>query len=232
MSVESFPEQILRNGGRKITSLQRRSPQCLQSPLIRLEEGQAPIGQLMLLTQLLNQRRYAPQMTPRQPREQMMLQLKLKPSEEPIHLTRTGDIDRPARLLLKPIVSFRRTDVYVCPEMVQAELYVLYGADAESDHHEEYPLVPVGEVRDQERKPSPEHKDPKDVQSPVGYLPIGKQQQERLEIEIDPPEAHDGIERQVLVTYEESRKGIECQLPLVELRGQRLEEFGRNGKDG
>lgn len=76
MGVDSFPQQILRDH-RKVPGLNRRRPQRPQRPLVRLEEGQAPVGQVMLLAQLLNDGGNLPQMAPRQPREEMVLELEL-----------------------------------------------------------------------------------------------------------------------------------------------------------
>lgn len=183
MSVNSFPQQVLRSCARReIPRLHSRGPKRLQSPLIRLDEGHAPVRQVVLLTQILHNRRDLPQVATRQPREQMMLELKLKPTEEPIPFGRTIDINRPTRLFLEPIVPLRSSFVHVCSEMVQTELHVLDGRHAEAHQHEQEPLGPCRHKRDEKRKPGPEDEDPDYVQRSVGHSSFGEQKQESLKI--------------------------------------------------
>lgn len=77
MSVNGFPEQT--------PGLQGCSLECLERRYIGLVEGQAPVGQIVLLAKVLHNRRNAPQMAPWQPGEQMVLELELQPTVEPIH---------------------------------------------------------------------------------------------------------------------------------------------------
>lgn len=103
--------------------------------------------------------------------------------------------------------------------MVERELDVLDGADAEAGEDEEDSLRPVREAGDEEGEPGPEHHDSEDVQGSVGDFPVGEEEDEGLEVEINPGDAHYRVIGEVLVADEESGDGIEFELPPVELGG-------------
>ncbi|KAG6420358.1 hypothetical protein SASPL_116883 [Salvia splendens] len=65
-------------------------------------------------------------------RHQMVLQLKLQPAEEPIHPRRAFDVDGPGGLFLEPVVPLGQAHVDVGGEVVERELDVLDGTDAEA----------------------------------------------------------------------------------------------------
>ncbi|GFP94616.1 delta(8)-fatty-acid desaturase [Phtheirospermum japonicum] len=203
-----------------------------QRPLIRLDERHAIIRQVMLLAQFLHHGRYTPEVTPRHPREQVMLELELEPTEEPIHPGRARDVDRPVGLLLEPVVPLGGPDVNIRRKVVQAELDVLDRADGEARQDEEDAFGPVGQTRDEGREPGVEDEDAEYVDGPVLDFPFRAQEEDRLEVEVEARDHHHGIERQVLVADEESRHGVERELALVELGGHGLEEFRRDGEDG
>ncbi|CAH9096703.1 unnamed protein product [Cuscuta europaea] len=150
MSVDSFPEQIL-------PSLQCSRSERFEGGDVGLEEGKTPIWQIVLLAEGLNDRGDLPQLAPRQPGKEMVLCLKLESSEEPIHPLHAGDVNRPVHLLLEPVVRLRGSNVHIRGEMVQAELDVLDGADAETRKHEHHPLRPIREAGNQQREPCPEN---------------------------------------------------------------------------
>ncbi|KAG6430526.1 hypothetical protein SASPL_108596 [Salvia splendens] len=76
-----------------------------------------------------------------------------KPGEEPIHPRRAVDVDGPGGLFLEPVVPLGRAHVDVGSEVVELELDVLDGADAEAGHHEEHAFGPIGQAGDKEREP-------------------------------------------------------------------------------
>lgn len=155
----------------------------------------------MLLTQLLYHGRNIPQLTPRQPRKQMVFKLKLKPPKEPIHPRRASYVDSPTRLLLEPVVPLWRSHINIRGKMVQTELHVLNRGHAETGKNEENPLAPIRQARDEKRKPRPKNENPGYVQKPIGNFSLGKQEQECLEIEIHSSHAHHGVEREMLIAH-------------------------------
>lgn len=112
-------------------------------------------------------------MAPRQPGKQMMLELELQPSEEPVHPRRAIDVDGSCSLLLEPVVPLWGTHVDVGGKMVERELDVLNGADAEAGQNKEDSLRPVRQAGDEEREPSPENHDSENVESSVWDLSVG-----------------------------------------------------------
>jgi len=65
MGVNSLPNQILGSRPRSIPGLQRRVSQCLNCEDIGLPKGHTIVGKVMLLAQILNQRRDLSQMAAR-----------------------------------------------------------------------------------------------------------------------------------------------------------------------
>ncbi|CAH9124328.1 unnamed protein product [Cuscuta epithymum] len=150
MSLDSFPEQIL-------PSLHCGRFERFEGGDVGFDEGKTPIWQIVFLAEGPNHWSDLPELAPRQPREQMVFNLKLEPPEEPIHPLRAGDVYRPARGLLQPIVPHRGANVHTRGEMVQAELDVLDRTHAETRKHEPRLLPPIRETGNQQREPSPEN---------------------------------------------------------------------------
>ena len=124
MGVDSFPQQVSRHHG-EVSGLDRGGPERPQRPLVRLHKRQAPVWQVVLLAEVSDNRGNLPQMAPRQPREEVMLQLKLEPAEEPIHVRRAVNVDCSGGLFLEPVVPLGRAYVDVGGEVVEGELDVL-----------------------------------------------------------------------------------------------------------
>lgn len=146
MSVDGFPDEILRHGAAQVSGLERSSPENLQSPPIRLDEGGAEILKPVLLAQLSDQRRDFSQMASRQSREQVVFDLELESSMEPVHPRGAFDINSASCLLLEPVIPGGLAHIDVPREMVQRELHMLESRHREADEHKQSPLAPIGET--------------------------------------------------------------------------------------
>lgn len=129
MGIERLPQQTPRLRILKMASLQSGVPQSCHSHLIRLQEADARVLQLVLFTKLLHQRNYSPKMAPWQARKQVVLHLKLQSAMKPIHPRRTGNVKGPHRLFLEPVVPLRLANVNVGREVAETELNVLKTCD-------------------------------------------------------------------------------------------------------
>lgn len=232
MGINSFPDQVLWHGISKISSLQRSRPKRPKRHSIRLPERRATVRQIVLLAEFLHKRGNLPELGSRQSRKQVVLDLKLQSAVKPIHPRRTLDVESPGGLLLEPVVPTRRTDIDARREMIQTELNVLDSGDGEARDDEHYPLTPVREARDEERIPNPEREETQNLLTPVGHLVLRQQQCEGLGEQVDAGEAHDGVERPVLVANEEPGDGVEVHLPVVVARGEGGEELGGHHEEG
>ncbi|KAI3411220.1 Cytochrome b5 heme-binding domain-containing protein [Psidium guajava] len=230
VGVDSFPDQVLGHGFGQVAGLQRGGPQRPNGGDVGLPEGQAPVGQVVLLAQVAGQRGDPPELAAGQPREQVVLQLELEPTVEPVHPGRASDVYGPGRLLLEPVGPVGRAHVDVGREVVQAELDVLDGRDGEAGDHEHGPFLPIGQARDEQREPGPEHEDAQDVEGSIRDMSLGEQEQEGLDEEIDAPEAHDRVECPMLVAHQQPRQEVELEFPTVEDGGEGIEEPGGDGE--
>lgn len=104
----------------------------------------------MLLAEGLNKGGDLPQLAPGQPREEMMLNLKLQATMKPIHPGRAIDIECPSSLLLKPVVPTRGANIDSRREVVQTELNMLNTSDRKASNHKGDPFAPVGQARNKQ----------------------------------------------------------------------------------
>ena len=79
----------------------------------------------MLLAKVTNKWRNLPKVAPREARKQMVLDLELQATVEPIHPWRALNVERARRLLLEPVIPLWRPDIHLRGEVVQAELNML-----------------------------------------------------------------------------------------------------------
>lgn len=231
MGVDSFPEQVLGDRIGEVSGLQGGCSKSLDGAGISSPKRQASVREIVLLAKLHNNGRDLPQLASGHSRKQMVLQLKLQSTKEPVHPRGAINVQSPAGLLLEPVVAGGLPDVHIGGEMVEAELDVLERSHSEASKNKHDPLRPIGEVRDQKRKPSPENKNPHDVQCSIRDFSSGEQEKQSLHEEIHSGHTHHRVECEMLVTNEESSQGIEIQLPTIEMGCQRAEESSRNSKN-
>jgi hypothetical protein len=231
MSVHSFPNQILwRSTTSGFPGLQCSSPQCLPCQHISLPERGGGIRQPMLLAKVTNKWRNLPKVAPREARKQMVLDLELQATVEPIHPWRALNVERARRLLLEPVIPLWRPDIHLRGEVVQAELNMLNPGNHEARDHERHPLPPIGQAGHHHWVPNPERGDARDLQPPLWHLPARQQEDGRLNKEVYPGEAHDRVECPVLVADQELGRGVEHQGALVEV-GPEAEQLGGDGEE-
>lgn len=113
----------------------------------------------MLLAELLYKGGDLPEMAPRKPREEVVLDLELEPAMEPVHPRRALDIEGPTGLLLEPVITGWWTQVDTRREVVEAELDVLDPCDNKARNHEHDPLPPTWQTGNEQRVPNPEHEE-------------------------------------------------------------------------
>ncbi|CAI9768869.1 unnamed protein product [Fraxinus pennsylvanica] len=79
----------------------------------------------------------------------------------------------------------------------------------------QHPFIPIDEVRNKQREPSPKNKNSQYVQGSIMLFSIQKQEQERLKIKIDSCDAHYWIECQVLITHKKPCHVIKCKFSFI-----------------
>ena len=161
----------------------------------------------------------------------MVLNLELQTTMEPIHPGRAQDVERACRLLLKPVIALGWADIDIGREVVEAELDVLNPADGKAEKHKRDPLPPIGQGSHEQRVPSPECGDARDLKRALRYPLLGENEERGLRKKIYPGDAHYRVEGPVLVADEEFGGGVEREGPLVEVGPYVAEELGGDGEE-